>query len=253
MVRGGSGERDDRVGRSPKVAEHVARNIVDSIADRGLQPGDVLPSESALVDQYQVGRSSLREALLLLEVMGLISRKPGPKGGPIVGTLSAFDFASLATLYFRMAGITYRQLIEARLLLVPMSARLAAEQADPEFLDRLRAAIAETGQVDPNDDRRYLDAVVKFHSTIAAGSGNAIIDFVAQALAAIYSDQIAGGALSARESRRGVIALHQRLAGAILDGDGELAERLALDLMEGTVERLATRFGDQLDSVIEWT
>ena len=68
--------------RADKVSEVVARAIVHDIVSRGLEPGATLPSEAVMLARFQVGRASLREALRILEVHGLITIKPGPGGGP---------------------------------------------------------------------------------------------------------------------------------------------------------------------------
>ena len=68
--------------RTVKASERVAQEIVRDIVRRGLETGDRLPLEAAMVEEYGVSRTSLREALRLLEVQGLISLKPGPGGGP---------------------------------------------------------------------------------------------------------------------------------------------------------------------------
>src|SRR5215207_8330843 len=63
--------------RIRKTSEVVAMQIVKDIVDRGLVEGDRLPLEAAMVREYRVSRASLREALRLLEVQGLISLRPG--------------------------------------------------------------------------------------------------------------------------------------------------------------------------------
>jgi DNA-binding FadR family transcriptional regulator len=68
--------------RTAKVSEIIAREIVHD--SRGLPPGTMLPSEAKLLERYQVGRTSLREALRVLEMQGLIVIRPGPGGGPML-------------------------------------------------------------------------------------------------------------------------------------------------------------------------
>ena len=74
---------DVTVGRSEKVAEKVAKLIIADILAKNLQPGMVLPSEALMLEQYGVGRASLREAIRLLEVYGVLRIKAcGRPGDP---------------------------------------------------------------------------------------------------------------------------------------------------------------------------
>src|SRR6185436_5963734 len=86
--------------RSLKAAEVVARDVVRSITAAQLQPGDGLPSESQMLQQYGVSRESLREGLRLLEVQGMISIRRGPGGGPVVGTVDSANLGRMSTLYY---------------------------------------------------------------------------------------------------------------------------------------------------------
>ena len=90
--------------RTVKASERVAQDIVRDIVRRGLQTGDRLPLEAAMVEEYGVSRTSLREALRILEVQGLISLKPGPGGGPVVGTVEPSHLARTAALYFHLSA-----------------------------------------------------------------------------------------------------------------------------------------------------
>lgn len=239
------------IARGPKVSELIARRIVDEIVDSDLQPGDMLPSETAMLERYKVGRSSLREALLLLEVLGLITRKPGRKGGPVVGAVSPGDFGGIATLYFRLGGITYRQLIESRLILQPISARLAAERHDPTLMATLQNLLTRSADVDLSDDRAYLTLILEYQSSVTGVAGNPILTLFGQMLGDIYSTRLQG-AIAPRPQRKRIVQTHVEIAEAILAGDGALAETRARAHMEGTMRRLSKSLSGILDQVIEW-
>ena len=113
--------------RSSKTSEIVALEIVRDIVAQGLKPGDRLPLEAEMLSQYRVSRSSLREALRLLEVQGLIAIRPGPGSGTVVGRVLPGNLARTLTLYLHMSGATYDQLLDAWTAAEPLLARLAAE------------------------------------------------------------------------------------------------------------------------------
>ena len=113
-----------------KVAEVVAREIVHDIVRRNLKPGTKLPPESEMLATYQLGRASLREALRILEVQGLIVIRPGRGGGPVVANFSSRDFGRMSTLHFHVGRATFRDLVQARMVMEPVMAGLAAQRAD---------------------------------------------------------------------------------------------------------------------------
>src|SRR5438874_10550641 len=93
------GTTKGNVVRSLKTSERVAMDVVRDIVDQELRPGDKLPGEAAMLNRYAASRASVREALRLLEVQGLITLKPGPRGGPTVGTVDPRHLARTGTLY----------------------------------------------------------------------------------------------------------------------------------------------------------
>src|SRR3954469_4467399 len=118
--------------RQLKTSESVARDIVHDIVEQELETGDSLPSEAAMLEQYGVSRESLREALRLLEVQGLISIRRGPGGGPVVGTIAPANLGRVSTLFFYMAGATYRELFEAWIIGEGVLADMAARNPNTE-------------------------------------------------------------------------------------------------------------------------
>ena len=117
-----------RAGRVRKTAERVAEEIVHDIVMNCLHTGDHLSLESEMVDRYQASRSSVREALRLLEVQGLIVLKPGPGGGPVVGQVDPANLARTASLYFHLGGATYESILRTQAMLEPLCAQLAVAQ-----------------------------------------------------------------------------------------------------------------------------
>ncbi|MDF2434518.1 MAG: GntR family transcriptional regulator, transcriptional repressor for pyruvate dehydrogenase complex, partial [Mucilaginibacter sp.] len=114
--------------RGEKIASRVARLIVADIVESGREPGDALAPESLMVERFGVSRASLREALRILETQGLISIKPGPGGGTSVAPVSSSDFGRMATLFFQVMHVKLGDVVEARLVIEPVMARMAAER-----------------------------------------------------------------------------------------------------------------------------
>lgn len=233
--------------RQEKVSEKVAREILDTIVSQELPIGASLPSESAMLEEFRVGRASLREALRLLETQGIIRIKPGPKGGPVVEGSTSKDLGRVATMHFQYARATFRELVEARLIIEPMMAGVAARKRDPELLARLRAVVDREASGEPE----YQELTDDFHELVAGMSGNRVLDLLGRTLRDVYVMRLRELAVPPEE-RSYVLEAHAKIADAIEDGDPDIAEHLMREHMEAFAERVAQRFPGMLDELITW-
>lgn len=242
---------DTRLRRGEKVAVTIAREIVKDIVDRGLTAGAKLPAEGEMLADLGVGRATLREALRILEVQGLISIRPGPGGGPTVVGATSNDFGSMATLFYQMRGATYRELIEARLIVEPLMARLAAERTDVHSLERLQSAIDAARVAAVGADRDWTRTSSDFHGVVAGLSGNRVLDLFGEALKDVWAARVSG-TIFPSESRERVRQDHEAIAAAIAAGDGTTAERLMREHMREFSGYVAERYSGLLDEVVDW-
>jgi DNA-binding FadR family transcriptional regulator len=236
--------------RAEKVSEVVARSIVQDIAARGLTPGTMLPPESVMLERYRVGRASLREGLRILEIQGMITIKPGPGGGPVVAAASSYDFGRMATLHYHGIGATFRELVEARMVIEPMMAALAAERRDPALLAELRRVSDATG-AGVADDFAYAAGAADFHGTIAGASGNRILDLFGRSLKDVYTERVSG-MIFPIEARQRVYNEHEAIVKAIEAGDARKAEKLMRQHMEEFLRYTVERYPGLLDEVVDW-
>ena len=153
-----------------KVYELVAERLIARLGD-GLQPGDPLPPERELMQLYAVGRSSVREALRMLESKGLIESR-GNGAFVVSGPRNPFA-AGLGEL---IAGghTDVQQLFEVRGVLEGEIAALAAERRTDEQVARLRASIQamDTGLA---AEETYIAADIDFHLILAEATGNRFV------------------------------------------------------------------------------
>jgi DNA-binding FadR family transcriptional regulator len=235
--------------RSEKVSAIIAREIVRDIARQQLAPGTTLESESAMLRRYQVARASLREALRILETHGLIRIKPGPGGGPVVSNVTSAAFGRMATLFFQVQGTRFGELVEARLILEPVMARLAAERQNPADNEELKA-IALAG-FDADDDATWRPASRAFHDKVLSMSGNGLLNLVAGALNDIFSDRVSGLLYGGRQ-REQIKKVHAEIAEAVSAGDAERTESLMREHMNDYKKAVAKREPRLLDEVVDW-
>lgn len=238
---GGNGTR-----RALKTSERVALDIVHDIVVRGLGTGDRLPLEAAMVDQYQVSRASLREALRLLEVQGLIRLKPGPGGGPVVGRVEAANLARTATLYFHLCAATYEQLLAAQVLFEPICAQLAARHPDR------RAAMEPWFEpAEPVTEAEYREATIGFHEAVYRLADNPIAALLTEAVTHIVSDHVTA-TMDPVPLRSSILEEHAALARAIAAGHAEKARRLTTSHFQVQHDYYRHHWPARLRELIEW-
>ena len=240
-----------RIVRTGKVSDSVAREILHDIRRRQLSAGDRLPPEAAMIDDYGVARSSLREALRVLEVLGVLEMRTGPGGGPIIRKIGSEDFGRTATFYFHTIGATFRELLEARLLLDPVMAGLAARYQEPTMLARLRRVMERVDGATCGGDSTWVKQSSDFHRIVAGMSGNRILDIFGSALTCIYTDRLS--TYATRSEREEVKQIHHDIASAIVAGDARTAERLMRSHMEQYGSYVLERFPGLLEEPVDWS
>lgn len=242
----------ESVGRSEKVSERLARRLANDIVSSHLAPGTRLPTEAALATSFGVGRGSVREALRMLELNGLIELRTGAHGGPVVTRPTTSDLGRTLSLYLQAVGATLRDLTETRLALEPWMAGLAAEHR----VEGAEAALREVVDLDESqiaDDATWLRMSVRFHDVVATLSGRPMLDDFTLALMKIHSDRVHGHMLDAdMRTRLAVHAVHRGIAEAIIAGDAATAERAMREHLQANFDRLVALNPSLLDEPVEW-
>lgn len=203
-----------------------------------------------MLKQYGVSRASLREGLRILEVHGIVTLKPGPNGGPRVGSADALHFAQMSTLFYEANGGTYAELAGARVVLEPMIAGLAARNRNQSHIDRLEEWLSRQAGADLGDVHSAVTLSNEIHQIVAEAAGNRILSLIVasfdEAFSVYYSD-----ALNSEENVS-VAKAHERIARAIIEGDAEKAERAMRRHMEAYVEDFETRDPALMRRAVGW-
>jgi len=175
-----------------KVYELIAENLLSQIAGRRLKPGDALPPERELTRRYQAGRSSVREALRMLESKGLIESVGN-------GSFAVSNFRNPLNnslkLLLSLDEANMREIYELRRILEVEAAALAAERRSEADLEEMEVAIGEMAAgLESDRADSYIEADLRFHLAIAKASGNRLVlhsmhalrDLIRRALVSIY-------------------------------------------------------------------
>jgi GntR family transcriptional regulator, transcriptional repressor for pyruvate dehydrogenase complex len=223
--------------RPQKTAMLVAQRIVADINRRGNAVGDRLPPERVMLDEYEVGRGTLRESLRFLELQGVISLKPGPGGGPIVQQPDATSVATALTLLLQFENAPFRTIAEARTGLEPMMAELKLS------VDNMHENLG--------DQAIFLEENKRFHDVIAHGSGNALFGYLVDALLGIL-DGSAIGIDYPKVRRSAVHKAHLRIYEAIAARDPAASFEAMSQHISEYVRYAEKKFPEVLAAPIVW-
>lgn len=236
--------------RPPKAAMLVAQRIVRDIVRGGLRPGDLLPPERSMLQNYETGRGTLREALRLLEFEGVIALKPGPRGGPVLLDPDSSHLASTVVLLMQLKREPLRTIVEVRSALEPMISSLAAERISEESLTELGDTIQQM-RVNLGDQHVFVDANKRFHDIIVWSSGNALFGYIVDSLLGIMDGTIIG--IDYPSPRRSaILKAHESIFEAISARDGKESEARMRTHIEEYVRYAQRKFPEVLDQVIQW-
>jgi GntR family transcriptional regulator, transcriptional repressor for pyruvate dehydrogenase complex len=122
---------------TPKAARQISETLKKRILAGEFPPGSYLPAAGLLLEEFGVSRPTLREALNALETDGLIQLRRGPNGGAIVQNPDNAAIIRQLQFLLRFEGTTIEELMDVRLVVDPLAARLAAERGDNEDIARI--------------------------------------------------------------------------------------------------------------------
>lgn len=237
--------------RSPKAAEVLANELLGEIVRRGLEPGKRLPQETEMVAKYGVARSTVREALRILEINGVVTMRTGPQGGPTVRGATPADFGRMASLFLRSERVTLEELLYARAFLEPALVREATRRQDADFIDRVSSLLTRGRSIDSRDDDAYRKLSREFHETMASASPNRVFTLFGLALMAMFAGRM-DHSVFPTEERKQVLLEHERVLKAILDKDEAKAERLMAKHMAHFIDGVRARQPNAFAGIISW-
>jgi DNA-binding FadR family transcriptional regulator len=207
----------------PKASHVLADDLRERILRGEFPESTALPTERELVTQTRMSRTTVREALRMLEVQGLVQIRTGRSGGAFVQRPGEESIASSVNLMIRGRRIRMAALLETREAVEPSCAKLAARyrtDADLESLERANTAIANGGSI-----AEFLTANIDWHIAVAVASHNELLTGFMLALSrAIYESTDNQGFIDS-SVRTTTVRAHQSITEAIRAQDPEAAVR----------------------------
>jgi GntR family transcriptional repressor for pyruvate dehydrogenase complex len=219
--------------KSTRIYAEIVRQIRGLIADGQLKSGDRLPPERDLAERFRVSRTSVREALRALESTGLIEIRAGE--GAFVRSISVESLVEPLALVILSQREAIADLYEARRLLEPPIAALAARRASPDEVQELTRILDEQAK-EVEAGRTGLAQDAAFHTAIAHSAHNRAISRIVTTLMDLLT-QTREESLQTPGRPERSHQDHRRVLAAIRARDEAAAQHAMLDHLVG-VERL---------------
>jgi GntR family transcriptional repressor for pyruvate dehydrogenase complex len=217
-----------------RVTAKLIGNIKQLISTGKIEPGARFPPERELAREFGVNRASLRQALKVLEIMGVLTQRVGD-GTYLSATAEAILKEPLDFLIL-LDDLSHHELMETRMIVEPELAARAAERATTEDLVGLRRAIADMEHCRTNQQR--LEADLAFHQCIFRASGNRICHLLFNV---IHRNVLTSmSQLSTRTPLDRPLTYHKRIYTAIQQRNPEEARRQMLEHIADTKALLAS-------------
>jgi GntR family transcriptional repressor for pyruvate dehydrogenase complex len=205
--------------RKSSISDDIVQQIITLISNGDLKAGQRLPSERDLCVKFAASRSSLREALRCLSIMGVLSARPGE------GTSVAMDGSKFmdTVLHWRMSTEQHdiEDLMEVRMALEGVTAASAARNAQPADLRKLQDLVAKMeGSLD--DAKRFASLDLEFHLGLARASNNKLI----LDLVTVIRGQLERGVAKVLQLPQAMplsVQEHKNILQAVMDQDCEKA------------------------------
>ncbi len=225
--------------RSGKVSELIALQIKNRILSGSLKAGDQLPPERELVVSFRASRISVREALKSLEGSGLLSIRPG--SGIFVAEVNSRPMSDSLSTFLRIQKGSLKELTDARIILEPTIASLAAQRAKEEHLLKLEENILDTSlAMESNSPPLTSSKNIEFHSLIAECTENPVIALTMKTLFDVVKEmtiEIEGNLSKRKVISDRAVAYHRRILKTLREKDSkkthELMLRHILEIQEG--------------------
>ncbi|WP_051266746.1 FadR/GntR family transcriptional regulator [Nakamurella lactea] len=240
----GAARARGRAGRAPRKSrsDQVQEQIKELILDDKLRAGDPMPTELELVEQLDISRNSLREALKALEAVGIIEIRHG--FGMYVGQISLGALADELTFHhrIRLAGgfdelgslIQIRELLECGLLEVLITGHPDADLSEVAAVIETMSTDAESGPVRPQTDRR-------FHELLYTALDNPLVAPLLGAFWDVYHRVQDDLPFAVDEKPADTVRRHRDIYQAVLDADLPAATAAMRRHFDGVRERIAAR------------
>ena len=216
-------------GSTHRVSDAIARRIKKQISDGRLTAGHKLPAERDMARQFKTSRVSVREAYRSLEELGLLRIRRGAEGGAFIAKFDHEPVRRSLSLVLGLGRTSHEEITEARVLLEPSIARLAALRARPEDVVTLEQVLIQEEEEVRRPAADSSTTAGQFHRAVANCARNMPLVVLMNALADLTAESVSTLDVRIRSRhRRKNCEYHRQIFEAIRAHDSEVAYTLML-------------------------
>jgi GntR family transcriptional regulator, transcriptional repressor for pyruvate dehydrogenase complex len=211
--------------RPARASHDIVTQIKNQIFEGRILSGNRLPSEFELCQQFRVSRTTVRDALRILESQGLVDIKVGAGGGAFVAEPRHETVSESLSNMLKMQTMSIEELAEARLVVETSIVALAAKRATAKDMAAMQGAIKQAREGQASGDPRFTPHSVSFHVALAEAAKNQVLFFTVNSFRSLFYDTI-DKLLPDPDMQARAIQDHQKILDAIQARDSELAQQI---------------------------
>ena len=231
-------------GAAPRRRTHDAllKDIEADLRAGKIKVGDRLPGERTLAENYGISRASVREAIRILDAMGVVrsSVGSGPTSGAIVVSDPSAGLSSALRLHVASNRLPVEDIVQTRILLETWTARAGAAREGGDAERKQAAQLLEAMDQSQLDRATFHELDARFHVALSSLAGNEVMATIMESLSGSIVDYVKGS-MDAMEDWPDVLEVlrtqHHGIFDAVQSRDGELAARLLREHIESFYQR----------------
>ncbi len=221
----------------PRAFQPIVQQIRDDIIRGRRKPGDRLPPEQVLAEQFRVSRTGVREAVRVLESQGLIRVRHGYAGGVFVADAGLTSVLGALETSLQLGNLEVNEVYETRVLFEPAIARLVVDRGTSAIISRLHENVERAeAMLDAGSD--IFVANLEFHAILAQAAGNRVFALIMQAVLELL-ERLDSLVPTNRGVSRNAVHDHSHLLDAIRAKDADRAEQLMVKHLRDLEGRFA--------------
>jgi GntR family transcriptional repressor for pyruvate dehydrogenase complex len=208
----------------PKASDVLANHLREQIVTGKLAEGAALPVERVLASSVGLSRGTVRDALRVLEIEGLVTTRPGRAGGSFVRRPDATTLQRSLNVLVSGGGMRFQALLETRDALEPAAAGLAALHRTDDDIARLDK-VSQQMRESVDDIPRFLEHNIEWHLAVFAASHNEIMHIILDSLSRAIRKATDRSDFNTPQTMADTLTAHDRILEAIRRGDSPRAAK----------------------------